>query len=359
MGLDTKELRLLDNLDSCGFVPKSISDFLTEVSMIHDIPMKLSKLNDYGNLLEQEMKKIDGLKRELPLCMLLLNDAICKLKEEVVQLKRREVEAVVLEEFMPSKGNFDHRDGRAKRSAAWSDKKNWMSSAQLWTTPIKYENSFNTVKIQDSIFLSQSRPQERVFDGVAKWNPCDQTWSLKKPNGLDIMKTEEEEDYPLDGLSLSMDYKNSKGKNVAFSSDDYGCVLFSEDGSSSQPPSKKHRRCWSNDLHLSFVQALFKLGGPHAATPKQIREIMQADGLTNDQVKSHLQKYRIYLRKLLGSCSDNLPTHPAMQSGGSPDGPLNLGGSAKGASVTGGESMKEVKEEEDVKSESHSWKGRH
>jgi len=26
-----------------------------------------------------------------------------------------------------------------------------------------------------------------------------------------------------------------------------------------------------------------------AATPKQIRELMQVDGLTNDEVKSHLQ----------------------------------------------------------------------
>lgn len=28
---------------------------------------------------------------------------------------------------------------------------------------------------------------------------------------------------------------------------------------------------------------------PAAATPKQIRELMQVEGLTNDEVKSHLQ----------------------------------------------------------------------
>ncbi|CAN6873258.1 unnamed protein product [Brassica oleracea] len=35
------------------------------------------------------------------------------------------------------------------------------------------------------------------------------------------------------------------------------------------------------------------------ATPKQIRDIMKVDGLTNDEVKSHLQvkKYRMYIRK--------------------------------------------------------------
>lgn len=46
---------------------------------------------------------------------------------------------------------------------------------------------------------------------------------------------------------------------------------------------------------------------------------------------------------------------PSVPQSGSPEGPLHLGGSAKGPSVTGGESMEE---EEDVKSESHSWKGR-
>ncbi|XP_050145128.1 cyclase-like protein 2 isoform X3 [Malus sylvestris] len=35
--------------------------------------------------------------------------------------------------------------------------------------------------------------------------------------------------------------------------------------------------------------ALQQLGGSHAATSKQIRELMKVDGLTNDEVKSHLQ----------------------------------------------------------------------
>lgn len=35
---------------------------------------KISKLDNYVNRLQEEMKKIDAFKRELPLCMLLLND---------------------------------------------------------------------------------------------------------------------------------------------------------------------------------------------------------------------------------------------------------------------------------------------
>ncbi|XP_039002781.1 transcription factor HHO2-like [Hibiscus syriacus] len=52
---------------------------------------------------------------------------------------------------------------------------------------------------------------------------------------------------------------------------------------------RKQRRCWSSELHRLFVNALHKLGGSQVATPKQIRELMQVDGLTDDEVKSHLQ----------------------------------------------------------------------
>lgn len=374
MKFEPKESRLLD-LNSSGFVPKSISDLLAEISMIPDIPLKLSKLNDYVCVLQQEMKKIDGFRRELPLCMLLLNDAISDLEEEMVKLKKREVETVVMEEFMPLKGISGHEDERAKRkSADWTDKKNWMSSAQLWTAPIQYENGSDTVKIQDTLFLHQPRHQERS-GGAASWSLSDQTQSFnkklggellpfKKPFGAVVMKTEEEEeDHPLNGLSLSMpalaevgsvDNTNSNGKNIGVASDD-GAGVLSEGGSSSQTTQgKKQRRCWSHDLHQSFVKALFELGGAQAATPKQIREIMRVDGLTNDEVKSHLQKYRLHIRKLMPSSSSASPNYEwvrreecsylrkrsATQSA-SPEGPLHLGGSAKGALVTGGESREE------------------
>ncbi|KAB2616349.1 hypothetical protein D8674_022937 [Pyrus ussuriensis x Pyrus communis] len=35
-----------------------------------------------------------------------------------------------------------------------------------------------------------------------------------------------------------------------------------------------------------------------AATPKQIRELMKVDGLTNDEVKSHLQKLEAILHAI-------------------------------------------------------------
>ncbi|KAK1386244.1 Transcription factor BOA [Heracleum sosnowskyi] len=72
--------------------------------------------------------------------------------------------------------------------------------------------------------------------------------------------------------------------------------------------SSKARRCWSPDLHRRFVAALEELGGAYVATPKQIREKMKVDGLTNDEVKSHLQKYRLHEKP--SSSSSTQETHP-------------------------------------------------
>ncbi|XP_009407257.2 transcription factor NIGT1 isoform X1 [Musa acuminata AAA Group] len=67
----------------------------------------------------------------------------------------------------------------------------------------------------------------------------------------------------------------------------------------------KTRRWWSEDLHKRFLDALQQLGGCHAAKPKHIRELMKVDGLTNDEVKSHLQKYRLHARRRRSTAVEN------------------------------------------------------
>ncbi|GMI72127.1 response regulator 1 [Hibiscus trionum] len=62
---------------------------------------------------------------------------------------------------------------------------------------------------------------------------------------------------------------------------------------------KKPRVVWSVELHQQFVAAVNQLGIDNAV-PKKILELMNVPGLTRENVASHLQKYRLYLRRLSG-----------------------------------------------------------
>lgn len=69
---------------------------------------------------------------------------------------------------------------------------------------------------------------------------------------------------------------------------------------------KKQRLVWSADLHARFMQAVNTLG-IERAVPKTILQIMNVDGMTRENVASHLQKYRLYLKKLAGvSAADEI-----------------------------------------------------
>ncbi|KAJ4867935.1 Two-component response regulator ARR1 [Raphanus sativus] len=66
-----------------------------------------------------------------------------------------------------------------------------------------------------------------------------------------------------------------------------------------RPHLKKRRVVWSVELHQQFVAAVNQLG-VEKAVPKKILELMNVPGLMRENVASHLQKYRIYLRRLGG-----------------------------------------------------------
>ncbi|KAL0461485.1 UNVERIFIED_CONTAM: Transcription factor HHO3 [Sesamum latifolium] len=133
------------------------------------------------------------------------------------------------------------------------------------------------------------------------------------------MKEEEKGTAPVQGVSLSAAEVEAIDWRVK------------EDGGSGNPQpqqqeqQRKQRRCWSPELHQRFVDALHHLGGPQTATPKQIRELMKVDGLTTDEVKSHLQKYRIHVRKLSTPSPEQRgdTSKPMAAHFGSPPGPFH------------------------------------
>ncbi|PHU05885.1 Two-component response regulator ARR1 [Capsicum chinense] len=68
---------------------------------------------------------------------------------------------------------------------------------------------------------------------------------------------------------------------------------------------KRARLVWTPQLHKRFVDAVAQLGIKNAV-PKTIMQLMSVDGLTRENVASHLQKYRLYLKRMQGFSSSSM-----------------------------------------------------
>ncbi|XP_065023780.1 myb family transcription factor EFM isoform X2 [Musa acuminata AAA Group] len=245
------ELRLCASRTVGGFVKQA-------AAVVETTDRGVAKLEESVRSLEEERRKIDAFKRELPLCMLLLTDVIEGLKKELERCRGQKL-ANAFEEFMPIRRKCEEEAG-VKLEADYEDKKNWMSSAQLWSVNSSENNDEDDKSITDE---RNGRPD------------CD---------------AEKE--------SLNLESKNLSAGGAFVQFKGISALAMKPKEEVLQQAPRKARRCWSPELHRRFVLALHQLGGVRVATPKQIRELMKVDGLTNDEVKSHLQKYRLHSRKL-------------------------------------------------------------
>ncbi|KAF6150306.1 hypothetical protein GIB67_034005 [Kingdonia uniflora] len=84
-----------------------------------------------------------------------------------------------------------------------------------------------------------------------------------------------------------------------------------EEADSGSQALKKPRLVWTPQLHKRFVEVVHHLDIKNAV-PKTIMQLMNVEGLTRENVASHLQKYRLYLKRMQGlsnegpSASDQL-----------------------------------------------------
>ncbi|WCJ33773.1 myb-like transcription factor family protein [Euphorbia peplus] len=401
MGSLPPQLSLDFRQTNLNLVPKTITDFIKDVSIVDNIPEKVSKLDGFVKGLEDELKKIDAFKRELPLCMLLLNDAIECLKVESMKCAAVSNSRPVLEEFIPLKKNCrdddndddeDQTNVLSRKEKDCRDKKNWMSSVQLWNTNdhlpstncVVYPKHKKESKIakkddgyanEDAFHACKSRSTARAFMPFKNYPGFSKKEDSKNSNGICIREELPGSAPGLSLLSLAPGVKSlredssssasgtSCSRTVSSSAPNPQPIPNLRNGSQAQS-NRKQRRCWSPELHRRFVNALQQLGGSQSATPKQIRELMQVDGLTNDEVKSHLQKYRLHTRRIppasapsanqsivlggLWMSHDQFRDSKATSSqSNSPQGPLQL------AAQTGGDIMED---DDDAKSEGCSWK---
>ncbi|KAK7388754.1 hypothetical protein VNO78_23581 [Psophocarpus tetragonolobus] len=296
---------------SLDFKPQSYSLLLKSFG---DQTDQTYKLEEFLSRLEEERLKIDAFKRELPLCMQLLTNAMEASRQQLQAFKVNRGTKPVLEEFIPMK----HLTSEIKEKATnMSDKANWMTSAQLWsqasegtkqqptsTSPKEADIGFN---ISPKLALeNKQRNGGGAFLPFSKERNSSHGSTLRPLPELALASAEKEmEDKKHAELEKGVSCQNKKENSGS-----YGTVVDQGKGggpvasshaqtttATAQQTQRKARRCWSPDLHRRFVNALQMLGGSQVATPKQIRELMKVDGLTNDEVKSHLQKYRLHTRR--------------------------------------------------------------
>ncbi|KAG2327985.1 hypothetical protein Bca4012_037023 [Brassica carinata] len=93
----------------------------------------------------------------------------------------------------------------------------------------------------------------------------------------------------------------SDSKKQKKTSDDDGVVeegdYGTEDATTGRKTMKRQRLVWTPQLHKRFVDVVAHLGIKNAV-PKTIMQMMNVEGLTRENVASHLQKYRLYLNRL-------------------------------------------------------------
>ncbi|KAJ7565844.1 hypothetical protein O6H91_02G077300 [Diphasiastrum complanatum] len=309
--------------------------------------MHMQQLPDYIKALEEERRKIDAFKRELPLCMQLLNDAIQESKEHLAEYQTTSTPA------FPMKLGCDYAE--TDLNLQNSNKPSWMAKAQLWS---EHPERADMAKEEDRTVNDQNR-----LDGLGQ--EAKQTCSsspkfiLNSTHGSggafspfvrgkqwEGVVSGSEETSSVAKLTLSSGMNNiRKGAirivdevaedrvrevvetqgtevisrhgttGVLGSGNSFGGGSLNSLHGTGHQNQRKARRCWSPELHRRFLSALEQLGGSQVATPKQIRELMKVDGLTNDEVKSHLQKYRLHTRR------PSPVLHPAASP--SPQGQLN------------------------------------
>ncbi|KAJ6296197.1 hypothetical protein OIU78_024102 [Salix suchowensis] len=137
-----------------------------------------------------------------------------------------------------------------------------------------------------------------------KWYPQDQNRSPNRDKGGDGAG-EGEQGATSNGSGDQNGKGNRKRKDQDEEDEGEG-----EDGNENEESGnqKKPRVVWSVELHQKFVSAVNQLG-LDKAVPKKILDLMNVDGLTRENVASHLQKFRLYLK------TTKLWSKPATQHG--------------------------------------------
>eukprot|EP00798_Chlamydomonas_sp_ICE-L_P001789 gene1789-33209_t len=134
-------------------------------------------------------------------------------------------------------------------------------------------------------------------DGVKRGRNCNSSGAVQIQYADDVMD-----------VDLNHPPRGGNASCSGGDANDNDCDAANSEGISSRQEDTCHRPkgqkgqkrlFWTPELHQRFLQAMFQLGVNNAA-PKYIMRIMSVKGLKRENVASHLQRYRQYLKRIAG-----------------------------------------------------------
>ncbi|KAL2557509.1 Transcription factor LUX [Forsythia ovata] len=130
------------------------------------------------------------------------------------------------------------------------------------------------------------------------------------------------------------DAKKSRRKEAAEAARTTSTENRMDDQSAEAKTLKRTRLVWTPQLHKRFVEVVAHLGFKNAV-PKLIMQLMNVEGLTRENVASHLQKYRCYVKRMQGGLSNEAPSASDKLFGSMPVPPHSFNESSSGGGGSG------------------------
>uniref|UniRef100_A0ACD6AB25 Uncharacterized protein n=1 Tax=Avena sativa TaxID=4498 RepID=A0ACD6AB25_AVESA len=163
------------------------------------------------------------------------------------------------------------------------------------------------------IMMSVDGEKDTVYKGIAH-GACD--YLLKPINMKDLMniwqhvvrknlgamnhnsESDDDDQRVVQPMVVDGERSGSTGKKCAKKMENYGDGSDeNREGTHVPTTHRKPRVSWNGELHRRFLAVVNRLGADRAY-PKTILKMMNVDNLTRASVASHLQKYRIYLKRV-------------------------------------------------------------
>ncbi|XP_009779625.1 transcription factor PCL1 [Nicotiana tabacum] len=204
-------------------------------------------------------------------------------------------EKVKLSEYDSSGGNNDDRVLWEVGLPGADD----LTPLTLQLIPAELASAFRISPESSKSMTDVNRASQNTFSSLQRWHSQDMSSMNNlnfKPFNEETTVTEKDEtDLTREGSDPRKLRRVESGGTEEIDSAlcNENCA---DDSSANKTLNKRARLVWTPQLHKRFIEVVAHLGIKNAV-PKTIMQLMNVEGLTRENVASHLQKYRLYMKR--------------------------------------------------------------